>query len=93
MKEDNIGILEYCDAVAKDCGFVMSDLSGNSKGRNISTLRFMLWAELSKAGIKLKDIARLFNRKSHATIVHGIIKARELEKIKDPIFLAYTDVA
>ena len=91
MKIKSIEVIEFCDAVAKDCGFVMSDLSGSSKGRNISTLRFKLWAELSKSGIKLKDIAWLFNRESHATIVHGIIKAREFEEIKDPIFLAYAD--
>ena len=84
-------IREYCCVVANYCGFMLSDLIGYSRKCDISTLRFMLWAELSKAGIKLKDIARLFNRKSHATIVHGIVKAREFEEIKDPIFLAYAD--
>lgn len=85
-------ILEYCELCASACGIPLRDLLGESRKRDISTARMLIWCELVKMDLRLQWIAELFGRRSHSTIINGIARVRGLLDVGDETARRYREL-
>ena len=69
---------------AAACGFSLEEIIGSSRRSDLSIVRQLIWKRLRD-----RHASRLFNRRSHSVIVHGIQRAEGLLEIGDRKALGY----
>jgi chromosomal replication initiation ATPase DnaA len=74
-----ISIKKYC----KRAGIDKSELMAKHHYREHVTARQVYWRYLHENGFNYSRITRMFNYRSHATIVHGIKRINNLMEVND----------
>jgi chromosomal replication initiation ATPase DnaA len=64
-------------------GITVEDLKGKSQITEIVIPRQVYWHYLKRHGFGPSQIGRMF-KKDHATVIHGVNRARDLIDAKDP---------
>lgn len=65
-------------------GFSVEELQSSSQKEELCFARFACSLCLYKEGLTYKQIANIFNRRSHSTIMSGIKVFNQLKEAKDP---------
>ena len=74
---------------AAACGFSLEEIIGSSRRSDLSIVRQLIWKRLRDRHASCVELTRLFNRRSHSVIVHGIRRAEGLLEIGDRKALGY----
>lgn len=75
------------DAVARAAEIPRQDLIGPRRTDRLAFARFALFKMLQDRGFTLKEIGAACGGRDHSTIIHGLRRYREFEKVRD-IFAA-----
>jgi len=67
----------------------VSELTGTSRIPSIALARQTYWYYLQQNGVILKDIANLFHRRSHSTIISGINTIKDMIDTKNNSIESY----
>jgi chromosomal replication initiation ATPase DnaA len=67
----------------KEKGISVPELYGKSRVFHTALAREVYWLYLKKNGLTLYEIARMFNRKQHSTVLSGIRTAKNLLSTKE----------
>ena len=71
------------------CGFSLEEIIGSSRRSDLSIVRQLIWKRLRDRHVSCVELTRLFNRRSHSVLVHGIQRAEGLLEIGDGTALEY----
>ena len=63
---------------AAACGFSLEEIIGSSRRSDLSIVRQLIWKRLRDRHASCVELTRLFNRRSHSVIVHGIQRLLEI---------------
>ena len=79
QRNDILSLSEYARLV----GIKESDLTSRSRKQKVSDAREVYWYELHNTGYSYPKIARMFNRRSHTSILSAKKRIRKLIDIGD----------
>jgi len=84
---DVISLTEYCDFN----GINPEELIGRKRNKDLNDKREVYWYLLNNAGMSYSEIGRMFNR-THATVLSGIKRIKQLIEIGDIIILKLSEL-
>jgi len=64
-------------------------IKGTTRKQEVAIARAVYWRYLNRKGLKMVDIAAMFNRKAHSTISSGIKRAENLISCNDEIAVPF----
>ena len=74
---------------ANEINIPVRSIQGKTRKQEIATAREVYWRYLNNRGVRMTDIAAMFNRNAHSTISSGIRRAENLISCNDEIILPF----